>query len=115
MSLVISKLRNRSNTVKISLPNGVGDVTVVYRPTNSELQEKYDEHMQMLEDKKINLLQRLAKDLSVTLVDWDVVDENGNKVAPSEDFLSTLDNDILIGINNGITEHMYPPRKASGS
>lgn len=105
----IQTLRNRSQTTQVILPDGLGEMTVTYRPTTKEIQDQYVAHIR---DSSKTLIDRMAADLAITIVEWDMTDDDG-PVPPTLENLILLDGQILNSISKAITEHMYPPKKAS--
>lgn len=123
----VSILRHRSATVIVNFPPEISEepLTIVYNPTTEEIQKQYNEHGQKLIGKtdengilqpgEWNQVRRMAEDLAITIRSWDMYNEDGSMVPVSVESLRTFDAFILNHISVAITEHMYPPRKASGN
>lgn len=110
MNISLNKLINRSDQVTVEIP-GVGKFDIVYWPTTDTIQKQFDSHR---DNKEFSFIDRMAADLSVAIKEWGIVDEQGQPVAPTFEFLRALDIGILQAMSRAITEHMLPPRRASG-
>lgn len=108
----ITSLQNRVRTVLATLPDDLGTIRVTYRAVTRDLQDQLKSN-ESKSDK--NPVERLARDLSVLITDWDVADEAGETVRPTLDLLLSFDMAVLNAISGAITEHMYPPKGVSAT
>lgn len=102
-------------TVKLSLEDEVGnveemDARVVYRGLSLKAGAELDATLEGL-DERAALIRALA---GVVISLPDFAGEDGEPVAPTEEFWDTLDTVVLYAINTAITEHRNPPTKRSG-
>lgn len=107
--LNLRSISNRSRTVTVTLPDGLGDVTVTYKAPTAQSTAA------ALADPSATPIEKLARDLAGQIEVWDVVDDAGNAVRPTYDVLSQIDIGILNVIATAIIEHIYPPKKPAGS
>lgn len=103
----ITSLQNRVRTVSVTLPDDLGTIRVTYRAVTRELQDQIKAN-QVKSDG--NPVERLARDLSVLVTEWDVTDESGEAVRPTFELLSSFDMNVLNAISGAIADHMYPPK-----
>ncbi len=107
----VASLQNRVRTVAVTLPDELGTIRVTYRAVTRDLQDQ----LKANEKTDTNPVERLARDLSVLVTNWDVADEAGQTVAPTFELLSSFDMAVLNAISGAITEHMYPPKGVSAT
>lgn len=102
-------------TVKLTLEDEVGnvevtDARVVYRGLSLRTGAELESQLEGLEERPA-----LIKALSgVVILLPDFAGEDGEAVAPTEEFWDTLDTVVLHAINTAIQEHRNPPMKRSG-
>lgn len=105
----ITSLQNRVRTIKVTLPDELGEIDLTYRAITSSLQDRFGENRKKYEDG--NQVERAAADLADLIVSWDVADDDG-PVPPTLELLRTFDLAILNALSTSITEAQFPPRKA---
>lgn len=96
----------------VTLPDELGTVTVTYKSPTAQ------SALGLLDGAGATgmaPIEKLARDLAGVIESWDVTNPEGSPVEPTYEVLAVVDVTILNAISSAIVEHLYPPRKASGS
>ena len=81
---------------------------IVYRPS-AYTPETEDEMRQAFESGRP--ANGLAMILASTLVEWDILDEDGNKLPPTLELMRKLSNGFLVAVSNAIVEDQNTERE----
>lgn len=58
----------------------------------------------------IGKIQKLALQIEIILISWDIEDADGERVKPTYDVLSKLDYQVINALFKGIIDDMLPPK-----
>jgi hypothetical protein len=104
-----------TTTVTLTLEDEVGNVEtvearIVYRGLSLKTGAELEAQLENL-DERASLIKALS---GVVISLPDFAGDDGEPVAPTEDFWDTLDTVVLHAINTAIREHRNPPTNRSG-
>ena len=105
MPIALSALTRDRRTITVQFDSE--SLTLTYRPSSVNAVQEARELEERAEGK--HLLAQ-ARSLAEIVQSWDVVDEQGQEVAPTEDVIATLGLDVIARLTRAILDDLLPNR-----